>query len=366
MHIICDKFTISDAIAGVSKAVTHRSNVPVLEGILFKSEKDTLSLTGYDLEMGITTFISADVKNEGEIVISAKLLGDIIRKMASDTVEIITDENFLVTVKGGITEFNIIGMPAVDYPELPSPGADQLITMEAAVLKQMIDSTLYAVSLDDKKPAHTGELIDIKENKITMVALDGYRLAICEREVNTDKEISMIVPQKTLNELARLIGDSADIVEIFANKRYVIFNASGYTILSRLIEGEFLDYTKVVPEGNKTKVTVKTKEFIDSVERASLIIIERLKNPLRITFGEKVNVKCQTTLGKVSDEFDAVIEGEEIEIGFNNRYLLDALKYANREEVVIELSGPLSPAKVLPPEGNDFLFLVLPVRFKND
>jgi DNA polymerase III, beta subunit len=366
MHIICDKLTLLEAINGVSKAVTHRSNVPVLEGILFKIANNTVSLTGYDLEMGITTTISCTVQQEGDIVISAKLLGDITRKMEGETVEIISDENLLVTVKSGITEFNIVGMPAVDFPELPSPGADQLITIEAAILKQMIDSTLYAVSVDDKKPAHTGELIDIKEGKITLVALDGYRLAICEREVKAEQEISIIVPQKTMSEISRLIGDSTDMVEIFANRRYIICNIASYTILSRLIEGEFLDYTKVVPEGFTTKVKVKTKDFINSVERASLIIIERLRSPLRINFDEKVTVKCQTTLGKVSDEFSAEIEGDEIEIGFNNRYLLDALKYANREEVIIELSGPLSPVKVLPVEGSDFLFLVLPVRFKND
>lgn len=366
MHIICDKLTLSDAINGVSKAVTHRSNVPVLEGILFKAENNTVTLTGYDLEMGITTIIPATVKETGDVVLSAKLLGDIIRKMASDTVELSTDENLVTTVKGGITEFNILGMQAQDYPELPTPGADPLFTMESAVLKQMIDSTIYAVSIDDKKPAHTGELLSIEPGKLTIVALDGYRLAICERAIETDKELSIIVPQKTLIELSRLMGDANDTVEISANRRYVVFTANGYTILSRLLEGEFLDYTKVVPEGYKTKVTVKVKDFIDSIERASLIITERLKNPLRITFDENIKIRCQTALGKVNDEIDAVMEGDEIEIGFNNRYLLDALKYANREEVVFELSGPLSPAKVLPTEGNDFLFLVLPVRFKND
>lgn len=366
MKIICDRLLLSDAIAGVSKAVTQRSNLPVLEGILFKADSSDLILTGYDLEMGITTHISATVREPGEVVLSARLLGDMVRRLNSETVEISTDENLATTIKGGITEFNILGMPAMDYPELPSPGTDPIVTMEAEVLKKMIDTTLYAVSQDDKKPAHTGELMNIELDKLTIVALDGYRLAICERPVTAGKEISIIVPQKTMAELSRLIGDSADTVEISANRRYVVFTAGGYVIMSRLIEGEFLDYKKVVPEGYKTRVTLKTKDFSSSIERASLIITERLKNPLRIRFGQNVTVRCQTAVGKVSDELDAAIEGDELEIGFNNRYLLDALKFAGCEEVVFELSGPLSPAKVRPAEGNDFLFLVLPVRFKND
>lgn len=366
MKILCDRLLLSDVIMGVSKAVTQRSNLPILEGILFKADRGELVLTGYDLEMGITTTMPANVKEAGEVVISARLLGDMVRRLNSDTVEIETDENLATTIRGGITEFNILGMPPMDYPELPTPGTDPVVTMEAEVLKKMIDSTIYAVSQDDKKPAHTGELLHIEPEKLTIVALDGYRLAICEKPITASRDISIIAPQKTMLELSRLIGDSADQVEISANRRYVVFKAGGYVIMSRLIEGEFLDYQKVVPEGYKTKVTLKTKDFINSIERASLIITERLKNPLRIRFGSTVTVRCQTALGKVSDEFGAEAEGEELEIGFNNRYLLDALKYAGCEEVRFELSGPLSPAKVLPAEGNDFLYLVLPVRFKND
>ena len=147
----------------------------------------------------------------------------------------------------------------------------------------------------------------------------------------------------------------------------MVFTTAGYTIMSRLIEGEFLNYHNVIPKGSRTSVVLNTKEFIETIERASLIITERLKNPLRISFTEgKVVVRCQTNLGRVVDEFNAQCEGDEVEIGFNNRYLLDALRNARTEQVKLEISGPLSPVKVLPTEGSDFLYLVLPVRFKND
>ena len=246
--------------------------------------------------------------------------------------------------------------------------AEETLTIPTGVLRDMIDRTLYAVSQDEKKPAHTGELFEIEPDKLTIVALDGYRLAIVERPVTAVKDIRIIVPSKTMTEVAHLLpNDDEEPVHICANRRYVVFMAAGYTIMSRLIEGEFLNYHNVIPAGSRTRVTLDTKEFIETIERASLIITERLKNPLRITFTEgKVVVRCQTNLGRVVDEFNAQCEGDEVEIGFNNRYLLDALRNARTEQVRMEISGPLSPVKVLPVEGSDFLYLVLPVRFKND
>ena len=368
MNIVCDKALLSSAIDGVSKAVTLRSSIPALEGILLKAEGFQLTLTGYDLEMGITTTIEANVRQAGEIVLSAKLLGDMVRRLPSGEVSIYTNESGNATIKGGVAEFDILAMSASDYPDLPTPGADHTLTIKAGMLRGMIEKTLYAVSQDDKKPAHTGELFAIEEDKLTVLALDGYRLAIVERPVQAEKHIRIIIPAKTLTEVNKLLGDDEDDVRISANRRFVVFNSGNYTILSRLIEGEFLNYANVIPNGCKTRVVLETRDFIDTIERASLIITERLKNPLRILFDAsgKVTVRCQTNLGKVVDEFSAQVEGDPVEIGFNNRYLLDALRNARCEKVVLELSGPLSPVKILPEEGEDFIYLVLPVRFKND
>ena len=368
MNIVCDKALLSSAIDGVSKAVTLRSSIPALEGILLKAEGFQLTLTGYDLEMGITTTIEANVRQAGEIVLSAKLLGDMVRRLPSGEVSIYNNESGNATIKGGVAEFDILAMSASDYPDLPTPGADHTLTIKAGMLRGMIEKTLYAVSQDDKKPAHTGELFAIEEDKLTVVALDGYRLAIVERPVQAEKHIRIIIPAKTLTEVNKLLGDDEDDVRISANRRFVVFNSGNYTILSRLIEGEFLNYANVIPNGCKTRVVLETRDFIDTIERASLIITERLKNPLRILFDAsgKVTVRCQTNLGKVVDEFAAQVEGDPVEIGFNNRYLLDALRNARCEKVVLELSGPLSPVKILPEEGSDFIYLVLPVRFKND
>ena len=368
MKFECEKTLLANAIDGVSRAITNRAAIPVLEGIYLKAEGFTLTLTGYDMEMGITTTIECNVLVPGETVLDAKLLGSMVSRMpAGDICIELTDEG-QAKISGGVAEFEIPALNASDYPSLPVTGADNTMTVKCGMLREMIEKTIYAVSQDDKKPAHTGELFVIEPGSLTIVALDGYRLAIIQRAVECTRDIRIIIPAKTLQELLKIMGGADDDVKFDANRRYVVFTSNGYTIMSRLIEGDFLNYESVIPKDKKTRVVVDCKTFIDTIERASLIITERLKNPLRINFGEeRVTVRCQTPLGKVVDEFSPVeMTGDPVEIGFNNRYLLDALRYSKCERMVLEINGPLSPVKLLPEDGKDFIYLVLPVRFKNE
>ena len=368
MKFECEKSLLASAIEGVSRAITNRSAIPVLEGIYLKAEGFNLTLTGYDMEMGITTTIECNVLVPGETVLEAKLLLSMVSRMPAGDVRIeLTDEGQAI-ISGGVAEFEIPALNASDYPSLPVTGADNTMTIPTSMMRELIEKTIYAVSQDDKKPAHTGELFVIEPGSLTIVALDGYRLAIIQRDVECTRDIRIIIPAKTLQELLKIMGGPDDPVKIDANRRYVVFTTNGYTIMSRLIEGEFLNYKQVIPEGSRSRVVVDCKQFIDTIERASLIITERLKNPLRITFApDKITVRCQTTLGRVMDEFPPEkMEGDTVEIGFNNRYMLEALRNARSERVLLEINGPLSPVKVLPEEGKDFIYLVLPVRFKNE
>ena len=368
MKFECEKSLLASAIEGVSRAITNRSAIPVLEGIYLKAEGFNLTLTGYDMEMGITTTIECNVLVPGETVLEAKLLLSMVSRMPAGDVRIeLTDEGQAI-ISGGVAGFEIPAMNASDYPSLPVTGADNTMTIPTSMMRELIEKTIYAVSQDDKKPAHTGELFVIEPGSLTIVALDGYRLAIIQRDVECTRDIRIIIPAKTLQELLKIMGGPDDPVKIDANRRYVVFTTNGYTIMSRLIEGDFLNYESVIPKDKKTRVTVDCKTFINTIERASLIITERLKNPLRITFAEdKITVRCQTPLGKVVDEFPPVaMTGDPVEIGFNNRYLLDAMRYSKCERMVLEINGPLSPVKILPEDGKDFIYLVLPVRFKNE
>ena len=368
MRFECEKTLLASAIEGVSRAITNRSAIPVLEGVYLKAEGFNLTLTGYDMEMGITTTIECNVLVPGETVLEAKLLLSLVSRMPAGDVRIELTDDGQAVISGGVAEFEIPTLNASDYPSLPVTGADNTMTIPTSMMRELIEKTIYAVSQDDKKPAHTGELFVIEPGSLTIVALDGYRLAIIQRDVECTRDIRIIIPAKTLQELLKILGGPDDPVKIDANRRYVVFTTNGYTIMSRLIEGDFLNYEGVLPKEKKTRVTVDCRSFINTIERCSLIITERLKNPLRITFEEdKITVRCQTPLGKVVDELEPVaMTGDKVEIGFNNRYLLDALRYSKCERMVLEINGPLSPVKLLPEEGKDFIYLVLPVRFKNE
>ena len=368
MKIECEKTLLAAAVEGVSRAISNKAAIPVLEGIYLKAEGFSLTLTGYDLEMGITTTIECNVLVPGETVLEAKLFGSMVSRMPAGNVNIELDDNGMATISGGVAEFEIPAMNTSDYPSLPNPGAENTMTIPCSMMREMIEKTIYAVAQEDKKPAHTGELFVIEPGSLTIVALDGYRLAILQRDVTCTRDIRIIIPAKTLQELLKVMGGGDDPVKIDANRRYVVFTSNGYTIVSRLIEGDFLNYESVIPAEHRTTVVVDCRRFIDTIERASLIITERIKNPLRVTFApDKVTVRCQTQMGKVVDEFPPVsMEGESVEIGFNNRYMLDALRNSKSEQMKIEINGPLSPVKLVPPEGKDYIYLVLPVRFKNE
>ena len=368
MKFECEKSLLASAIEGVSRAITNRSAIPVLEGVYLKAEGFNLTLTGYDMEMGITTTIECNVLVPGETVLDAKLLLSMVSRMPAGDVRIELTDDGQAIISGGVAEFEIPALNASDYPSLPVTGADNTMTIPTSMTRELIEKTIDSVSQDDNKPAHTGELFVIEPGSLTIVALDGYRLAIIQRDVECTRDIRIIIPAKTLQELLKIMGGPDDPVKIDANRRYVVFTTNGYTIMSRLIEGDFLNYESVIPKEKKTRVTVDCKTFINTIERASLIITERLKNPLRITFApDKITVRCQTPLGKVVDEFPPVaMTGDPVEIGFNNRYMLDAMRYSKCERMVLEINGPLSPVKILPEDGKDFIYLVLPVRFKNE
>ncbi|MDO4565696.1 MAG: DNA polymerase III subunit beta [Oscillospiraceae bacterium] len=368
MKISCERSALLEAINGVSRAVSAKSTLAALEGILFKCREDGVLLTAFDLEIGIMTELEAEVEESGEIVLNARFLGDMVRRIESERVEIEAKSDFKTTVKGGITVFNFIGIPAADFPELPVPDTDNTLSIKASLLKELINKTIYAVSPSDQRPVHTGSKFIIEGDELTVVSVDGYRLAVARcRGASLMENKSFIVPGKTLSEIAKLAGDGENEVTVGTARRSAVFRLGSYTVVTRLLEGDFLDYRKAVPKGYTTKVKIGVKEFYDAIERVSLIITDRFKSPVRLIFGEgKLTITCVTGIASSYDEMDCEIEGEGIEMGFNNRYLLDALRNSGLEEVVLEISGASSPMKIVPPEGDDFLFLVLPVRIKNE
>lgn len=373
MKFCCEKNRLASAVSNVSRAVSSRTALQALEGILIKAQGDSLTLTGYDLELGITTTIPADVQEAGEAVISAKLFGDMIRKLEGTEVSFECDEKMLTVIRGGLSEFTILGTDPADYPELPKLSDSDSLTIPQATLKSMIEQTQFAISQNDAKPVHTGSLFDVMPDSLTLVSVDGYRMAVRRERADTGIETRFVVPGKTLAEIAKLLSPDLPGEEepknavISVSRKHVLANIGEYSVISRLLDGEFLDYQAAIPQGHSTQVTIGTRELIGAVDRASLLISDRLRSPLRLRFEEdEIRLSCSTSLGKAYDKVPCQIEGEELEMGFNNKYVLDALRAADCDRLCLQIGGPLSPMKIVPPEGDGFLFLVLPVRLKSE
>ncbi len=367
MKFTVNKSDISEAVTNIQRAVSSKTSIPALEGILLNASENHLELCAYDLELGITTTIPAQIAETGKSVLSAKYFSEIVRKTPSETITVAVDEKNIASIESGYSKFTIIGISAEEFPELPKPTDAMGIELPSALLKSMIRQTLFAVAESDAKPIHQGSLFQLENGKLDMVSVDGYRLAKRTEQVNFKESLSFVVPGKTLGEISRILKDNDSTVAISAGKRHILFNIENYTVISSLLEGEFLNYKAAIPAESKTDVVVRTREAIESVERVSLLITDRLKSPIRCLFANnEIKLSCTTSMGRASDQLDVEIKGDEVEIGFNNRYLLEALRNTECDEVVIQLGGPLSPMKIVPKEGDSFLFLVLPVRLKND
>jgi DNA polymerase-3 subunit beta len=367
MKIICEKDLLVEAVSNVARAACAKSPVPALEGILLKAQDGQLQLTGYDLELGIVTTIEAKTEQPGQLILSARLLLDIIRRIPAQTVSILSDERDLATIRGGASEFTIPGLNAEEYPELPNFEQQSDLVLKQGVLKSMIDQTLFAIATTDSKPVHTGSLFDVKDSCVTLVSVDGYRLALRREPIVSDLTTRFIVPGKTLAEISKLLKEEDEEAYLALSQKHIVFRIGGYYVVSRLLEGEFLDYNAAIPKVSKTTVKINTRSLTDAVERTSLLISDRLRSPIRLSaMDQKVQLNCSTSMGKAHDEVDCEMSGEAVSMGFNNKYLMDALKASDCDMVKLEINGALSPMRILPLEGESFLFLVLPVRVKND
>ena len=367
MKFTVNKSDITEAVSNIQRAVSTKTSIPALEGILLSATETGLELCAYDLELGITTVIPAFVMEPGKAVLSAKLFSDIVRRTPAETVTVSVDEKNMATLESGYSRFSIIGIPAEEFPELPKLSDSTQISLPGALLKSMIRQTLFAIAESDAKPIHQGSLFSLENGILDVVSVDGYRLAGRREPVDFSEDLSFVVPGKTLSELLKLIKDSEEPVEISAGRRHILFKIDNYTVISSLLEGEFLNYKAAIPPESQTEVVLKTREAIDSVERVSLLITDRLKSPIRCLFdNNEVKLNCTTSMGRASDQLDVEMTGQSVEIGFNNRYLLEALRNTECDEVKVQLGGPLSPMKVVPKEGDSFLFLVLPVRLKSE
>ncbi len=368
IHFTCDKDKFINAISVASRTVSQRSTISALEGI-YVTAGALLTLTGYNLETGVSVSMEADVKEMGSAIFPAKLLGDIVRKLPNDTVTIKVDDNYKVKIISGISSFSIMAAPSDDYPNLPDVEYDKAIYVPQNVMKDMISGTIFSVSENQARPIQTGCKFEITPEDITLIAVDGYRLALRREKIDNpeNRKLSFVCPAPALRELEKILEDTDSNCSFTLGTRHILFQIGSATLVCRLLEGEFLDWRRVVPTDNTIKLGVNVKELTQSIERVSLIVSEKLKSPVRMTIGENIiALRTANSIGNAYDECAMAGKGDDMEIGFNSKYLLDALKAIPADNVIFEMKTSLSPAVMLPTEGNKFTYMVLPVRMKTD
>ncbi|MBQ7543041.1 MAG: DNA polymerase III subunit beta [Clostridia bacterium] len=367
MKFVCDTATLSAACQNVQRAVSAKTSIPAIEGIFIKALGSELVLTGYDLELGITTSVPARVAENGGIILGARVLCDILRKLPADTLSVESDERQMAVIRCGDMEYSLIGISPDEYPELPTVNGGFPIVLQQEILREMIRQTIFSVAVNENKVVHTGIKFEIEPGEIKLIAVDGFRLAVRKEAVDYSGDpISFIVPAKTLSEVVKLFSGEEDAtVSIGVGKRHIVFEIGSFTVVSRLLDGEFLNYRSAIPNLVSTTVRVQTQRLIDSIERTSLIITDKIKSPLRCVFDEgMIRISSTTSLGSANDKIPAEITGSSVEIGFNNRFLLEALRVCDTDEVYLQLNGSVAPILIVPPQGDSFLFLILPVRLK--
>lgn len=365
MNILCDKSKLIEGINIVLKAVPGKSTMAILECIVIDVKENTIKLIANDLQLGIETTIEGNIIEEGSVSVNAKIFSDIIRKLPSDDVKITIDENFTVLIECGKAKFNIAAKSTEEFPFLPSIIKDNNIQISQFTLKDVIRQTVFSISDNENTKVMTGELFEVNGSTLKVVSLDGHRISI--RKVDLKKEyenISVIIPGKTLIEISKILnGGLDDEVNIFFTDKHVLFEFDNTVVLSRLIEGEYYKIDKMLSTDYETKITVNKKEMLECIDRTTLLLKESDKKPVIIDIKDNsMGFAMNSSVGSMAEEIDAEKEGKDILIGFNPRFLIDALRVIDEEEITLYMINPKAPCFIRD-KYETYIYLILPVNF---
>lgn len=366
MKIIVDQRSLSKHINIAQRGISSRTTMQILDGILIETWKGRLKITGTDLEISIETFLDCEILEEGSIVVNSKIFGDIIKKLPNEKISIDVDNNN-INIKCEKSEFNILGNLGEDYPELPIVVERDSFNIPMDIFKGIIRQTVFATTQDETRPSLTGVLVELEGDKISFVALDGYRLTLKTIATNSNIQEKMIIPGRSLIELNKILDDSEDDIKINIASGHVIFNIGETVMYSRLLEGKFFNYKDIVRKDHETKVIVDKNDFQRSLERASLLAREEKANLIKLSIEDnRIIIKSNTEIGNVHEEIISKQEGENVNIAFNSRYILEGIKVMEAEEIQLNFMGSLNPCIIYEVDNENYTYLVLPVRLAQE
>lgn len=365
MKLVFSKTNLAKAVGIAMKAVPSKTTMSILECILIDATTNVIKFTANDMELGIETIVEGEIIEKGKVAIDAKIFSEIVRKLPDNDICIETDNNFTSLITCEKSKFSIAGKSGDDFSYLPIIEKEQFITLSQFTLRETINQTLFSIAINDNNKMMTGELFEVTDGTLKVVGLDGHRIAIRNIQLeNHADDIKVVVPGKTLSEISKILSTNAqDLVTIYFTNNHVLFEFDNTTVVSRLIEGEYFRINQMLSSDYETKVTINKKEFLDSIDRATLLIKESEKKPiiLNITDGS-LNVHINSAMGSLNEDIDINKDGKDIMIGFNPKFLIDALKVIDDEQINIYLVNPKAPC-FIKDKDESYIYLILPVNF---
>ena len=368
MKFSCDKNKLNEAISTVSKAINNACAIDILKGIKIDA-KENIKMTGSDLDLSVESNFDANVTEPGSIIVDARIFADIVRKLPDGQVEIETYSSNELKINCRNTKFNILYLSSEGYPEIKKIEDGESFKIYSNDLKNIIKNTIFAISNNESRPILTGSKFEVTNSNLRVISIDGYRLALRNQVIPDTglEDLSFVVPGRALNEILKILKDDATIVTVTVRENSVMFAFESFVIISRLLEGEFMDYNKFIPSSSTINVKADVKSLTDMVERASIIInYDDPKIPIILNIeNSELNVGCISKRGNFDERMEIEHHGEDLKIGIASKLLLDTLKSITTEDVMLEFNTAQSPCVMKPVEGNGFIYMVLPIRLKN-
>ncbi len=376
MKITIHKDALNESIGHVSKAISSRTAIPILSGIKIEAAHDGVTLTASDTDISIQSFIPLESEDEiiiqlhkpGSVVLPAKFFSEIVRKLPSDDVELEVFDLFRTIIRSSSAEIELVGLDPEEYPILPRLEESKVFTMNGSALKEMIRQSVFAVSTNESTPVLTGVLWNLNNGILKFVATDRHRLASTETQLESNSELRLehiVIAGKTLNELSKVLPDGA-LVDIVATDNQILFKMDSILFYSRILDGTYPDTSKIISNNYKTELVVRTRSLTDAIDRAYLLSREEKTNIVKLITTTDGNIEVSSSsseLGKVTEQIETkLLQGDELKISFNSKYMLDALKVIDSEFIHIGFTGVMSPIIIRPEDEDNMLHLILPYR----